>query len=303
MPHGVGGEDEAPVDGGMPAVEQIACRRAQLISRIAVSDRLAVVKIALEEDFHFCPGQYATLWLTHQGSTVSRPYSIASSPSSRRVLEFYVSFADGGGFTSLLKNPEVMQRLEAARPGTRLEVSGPAGTMCLEKEETRDLLLIASGTGLAPFVSMVKYLDEAYTNAPDALPRRRVTVIHGVSRSADLGYRGEMDRLSRKTLLDPLRRLAVVYLPTVSRPWEDPGWEGLQGRVEALLEAIALVQRSPMGPRGQVSALLQTQLSPGRHLVYVCGHHGTVRRVSEILSRRGFRPDIDFRREHSVSRP
>ena len=61
---------------------------ARLDAKIDLADGVAIFRFALDRDFSFSPGQYATLWLTHLGKTIPRPYSIASAPSQRRCLRF-----------------------------------------------------------------------------------------------------------------------------------------------------------------------------------------------------------------------
>lgn len=89
---------------------------ARLESKIEIAEGLAILRFALSEDFHFKPGQYATLWLTHRGKTLPRPYSIASSPCETRVLEFYINLVAEGKLTPSLWNPEVLHALQNRHP-------------------------------------------------------------------------------------------------------------------------------------------------------------------------------------------
>ena len=85
-------------------------------------------RFSLERDFHFVPGQYATFWLTH-GKTLARPYSIASSPSEKRSLEFYINFVREGEAHPSLWDPEVITGLTRGDPGTHAAVTGPKGAL------------------------------------------------------------------------------------------------------------------------------------------------------------------------------
>jgi len=75
---------------------------AHLESRIEISDGLAIFRFALERKFSFKPGQYATIWLTHRGKTLARPYTISSSSSEKRHLEFYINLVREGKLTPSL---------------------------------------------------------------------------------------------------------------------------------------------------------------------------------------------------------
>ncbi len=270
---------------------------ANLESKTEIAEGLAIFRFALAEEFHFKPGQYATLWLTHRGKTLPRPYSIASSPSETRVLEFYINLVEEGKLTPSLWDPDVLRALENRHSDTELGVTGPRGRFVLDEGDTRDLVFVASGTGLAPFVSMLRKLTEDWQADPNNFPPRRVFIVHGVSLSSHLGYRAELERMAAETLRDPARRLAVVYLPTVSRPHLDRSWTGLKGRAEALLEPVNSSTFTPSSLQDIVRSMMAAALNPKTHAVYVCGHPGTIDGVVRHLKSRGFEPDADIRRE------
>jgi len=270
--------------------------RARLEVRRDVAEGLAVFRVHLDADFTFMPGQYATLWLTHGGRTIPRPYSIASSPSSPRTLEFYINLVEHGRLTPSLWEPDVVRALAAGTPETTLLVTGPHGRMVLEPAEKRDLVLVASGTGLSPFMSMIRSEEERFQASPETYERRRIYVIHGVSYSANLGYRGELEALANQTLADPARKLGLVYLPTISRPQMDRLWRGLTGRAETIFEGRGAYD-APRPLDLEVRATIRSMLRPDRHAVYVCGHPGTIDNTVRILTGLGFRPRIDLKCE------
>jgi ferredoxin/flavodoxin---NADP+ reductase len=246
----------------------------------------------------FSPGQYATLWLKHGDRTVPRPYSIASSPRHPKTLEFYINLVSEGQMTPSLWDHELLLDLETRRPSTSVEFTGPKGRFLLDPSDTRDLVFIASGTGLAPFMSMVRFLNEESIAAPGSFVARRLCVVHGASLPAYLGYHQELSALMHDSLRNPKRVLAVTYLPTISRHYLDPGWQGLKGRAEYLLEDPGDSPRSALPTLEEcLRGLLLTMLRPESHVVYACGHPGTVDNVVRILSQRGFQPDRDIRRE------
>jgi NAD(P)H-flavin reductase len=270
---------------------------AHLQVRRELDQGLAVFKFELESPFFFQPGQYATLWLTHRGQITPRPYSIASSPSETRMLEFYINLVDSGHLTPSFWNSEVLHALQRRGGDTQLFVTGPKGRFTLDPDETRDLVFVASGTGLAPFMSMIRKLNEDYLSSPAAFKRRGVYVIHGASLSRHLGYREELERLSAESLRDPSRRLSITYLPTLSRPRMEPSWNGLTGRAETLFDGFSNPSSQAGGLQAKVCGMLNSVVRPETHQVYVCGYPGTVDNVACLLAPRGFRPDLDLKRE------
>jgi ferredoxin-NADP reductase len=270
---------------------------AYLDAKVEIAAGLAIFRFALARDFIFKPGQHATLWLTHRGVTTPRPYSITSSPSNPRVLEFYINLVADGHLTPSLWDPEVLEGLQKQDPRTTVEFTGPKGLLVLDPEDRRDLAFIASGTGLAPFISMIRKLNEDYLSNPREACFRRIWVVHGVSYSAHLGFREELQQLATETLSDPNRRLQVVYLPTVSRPHLDPAWSGLTGRAETLFEDSHVQDRDPAGINCIVRGMLRTALRPQSHAVYICGHPGTIAAVVIALNRRAFAVETDLKHE------
>jgi NAD(P)H-flavin reductase len=270
---------------------------AQLEARIEMSDGLAIFRFALARDFSFDPGQYATLWLTHGGKTLARPYSIASSSSEKRHLEFYINLVKEGKLTPSLWESEVIEGLRSEDPGTRGAITGPRGRFVMDPEDFRDYVFVASGTGLAPFISMIRKLNEDFLLSPKTFRPRRIYLIHGVSYPTHLGYRDELERLAAETMKDPKRKLALLYLPTISRPYMDSSWTGLKGRAETLLETPSVRRLGTPDLVETIKAVLSTAIQPQTHAVYVCGHPGTVDHVVNALSKRGFRLDADIKRE------
>lgn len=114
----------------------------------------------------FLPGQYVNIGVP--GSAEHRSYSFSSAPGDRRMT-FLVKQVPGGLMSGWLAG---------ARAGQGLELSGPLGSFYL-RAVTRPLLLLAGGTGLAPFLSMLEALSRQDTTQP-------VHLIYGVTRDQDL---------------------------------------------------------------------------------------------------------------------
>jgi ferredoxin/flavodoxin---NADP+ reductase len=267
---------------------------ARLKSRIELSEGLAIFRFALESEFVFSPGQYATLWLTHKNKTVARPYSVTSSSSNRRILEFYINLVGEGRLTPSLWESDVIKGLRRSNSQTKAVITGPRGRFILKPRDARDFVFVASGTGLAPFMSMIRKLNEDFKAAPRSFRARRIYLIHGVSCPAHLGYRNELEALASATIKNPKRKLALIYLPTISRPFMDPSWTGLKGRAESLFELNTKSKSGLLNLETTVRAMLGIMLNPKTHAVYVSGHPGTIDKVAKVLTVRGFRIDSDL---------
>jgi ferredoxin--NADP+ reductase len=259
VPGGAASDDP---ENGRPIAPGSPRYNARLVRRLDLTDSLAVFWVAPDDaPARFEAGQYFTLGVEVAGKLIQRPYSAASSPRSRDgAYEFYVRLVTGGVFTPLL------WRLE---PGHRLSLGGPKGRFVLTADDDRTHVLIATGTGVAPFVSMLRTLRA------DGI-RRRAVVLHGASYVADLGYRAELEAYQGAGA-DPVR-----YIPTISRPWapENAGWHGRTGRVETLLPALY----DELG------------LRPESSVAYLCGNPEMVARVEADLRRRGCTP-ADVKKE------
>lgn len=219
-----------------------------------VSPGLAIVGVqSFEEPFPFEPGQYATLGLMgSEGKLVQRPMSISSPADDLSEYEFFIRLVDAGGFTPLLWQRGV---------GDPINIKGPKGRFLLQ-DDGRRALFVASGTGLAPFMSMIETLRARGQ-------QRDIVLLHGVSYDHDLAWRDQLDELANGGGF-PLR-----YVGTVSRPQSCPDWSGCTGRVEA----IVADQLDAHGMTAEDTT------------IYVCGNPDMITAVEEIATARGFAPE------------
>ncbi|MCA1570000.1 MAG: hypothetical protein LC798_06685 [Chloroflexi bacterium] len=215
-----------------------------------VAPGLAIVGVqALEEPFPFAPGQYATLGLMGPEKLIQRPMSISSSADDLSEYEFFIRLVERGGLTPLLWERTV---------GDPINIKGPKGKFLLQ-DDGRTCLFVASGTGLAPFISMIETLRARGQS-------RDVVLLHGVSFDYDLAWRTELTELVDGGGF-PLR-----YVGTVSRPQACPDWTGCTGRVEAIL----------------ADQLDAHGLTAANTTIYLCGNPEMVSAVEEIATERGF---------------
>ena len=204
------------------------------------------------------------------GSWSRRPLSIASAPEERHWLEFLVSRAGSTDDPFVerlwsLVGGDVVQVASAAEG--RLTVSGR-----MRPDDHRFTILMAAGTGIAPFASMVR----SWSMRGDLVRLARTAVLHGVTNPADLAYEEEF----RAALED------VRYLPSVSGSPGRDRWTGATGRVETLVEPgrIEATERALGLPSGAVV--------PEKAAVFVCGFPGTVERVEAALRDRGYSREL-----------
>jgi len=165
--------------------------------------------------FTFKPGQFVTLDLPihEQRNRRWRSYSIASMPDESNVIELVIVSLNGGtGSQYIFENIHV---------GSAITLRGPQGIFVLPQHLDKDLYLISTGTGIAPFRSMVEYVFH------HSIPHKQINLIFGTRTKADLLYADEMRELERKMP-------HFAYYPTLSREI----WEGRSGYVHPIYEEL-----------------------------------------------------------------
>jgi ferredoxin-NADP reductase len=173
------------------------------------------IKIPEIDSFDFAPGQFVTLDLPiHEKPNKRwRSYSIASWPDGTNVIELLIVLLDGGLGTTYLFN-EVNE-------GSELILRGPQGVFTLPETIEKDLYFICTGTGIAPFRSMVHYIQL------HSVPHQNINLIFGTRKKEDLLYLEEMRRLEQEVN-------GFNYIPTLSRE----EWDGCCGYVHAIYENL-----------------------------------------------------------------
>jgi ferredoxin/flavodoxin---NADP+ reductase len=260
-------ESSAPAVAGKPDDVPISATseryNAKLVRRGDLTDALSSFWVEMDgEPIQFEPGQYLTIGVESNGKMIQRPYSVASSPRdiADEGYEFYVRVVEGGTFTPLLWRLQV---------GHRMRMIGPKGRFMLEPEDDRTHVFISSGTGIAPFISMMKTL--LHEGAP-----RKAVLLNGVSYVSDLGYRELLEGWERDGTYP------LTYVPTVSRAThpENLGWSGRTGRVEVVLASVY----DDLG------------LTTDNSIAYICGNPDMIIAADEILAARGF-PEEQIKKE------
>ncbi|MBN1827338.1 MAG: hypothetical protein JW958_13850 [Candidatus Eisenbacteria bacterium] len=184
---------------------------------------------------------------------IRRPYSMTSRPDEGE-REFYISLVPDGALTP---------RLFALRAGDPLWIAPvPRGAFTASPvPPDRGLILIAAGTGVAPFVSMIR--------SRSAGDPRRWALLHGARRAGELGFREELESSARGDG-------RLLYFPAVTRPGPEERWNGPMGRVNVFLDD------------GSFERAFGETIEPGRHHVFLCGAPDMVHDLRERFEARGF---------------
>ncbi|HWK35662.1 ferredoxin--NADP reductase [Sphingomonas sp.] len=210
--------------------------------------------------FRFRSGEFVMIGLPSEGKPLLRAYSIAS-PAWSEELEFLSIKVPDGPLTSRLQRIAPRDEIFLGRK--------PTGTLVTDAlRPGRRLFMFATGTGLAPFLSLAR--------DPDVYEQfSQVVLVHSVRRVSDLAYRAELEaQLAGDPLVQDQALLQFVYVPTVTRePFR------LSQRIGRLISEGSLFGHGITGPRA---------LDPEQDRVMLCGSMAMIRDLSADLDALGF---------------
>ncbi len=175
----------------------------ELLGRKSLSENTCELRFSFPPGFSFTPGQF----IRFENHDLKRDYSITTAPDEQ-VIELCVRDTGTGNFSSVLASAEI---------GTIFRFSGPHGYF-VYRPSTRPDIFVATGTGVAPFVSMTRSGISGYI------------FLHGVKHTPDLYYE------------NLFRNAARIYVPCVSRSSDEAMSDLFQGKVTDYVET-ALVRR------------------------------------------------------------
>lgn len=222
------------------------------------NDTLFSFRTSRDPGLRFENGQFVMIGLEVDGRPLTRAYSIASA-NHEDYLEFFSIKVPNGPLTS---------RLQHLRPGDPIIVSRkPTGTLVLrDLKPGRRLFMFATGTGLAPFMSLV--------HDPETYERfETIVLIHGVRWTNELAYRDYLEQdLREHEFFGDWAREKLIYYPTVTR-------EAFvnQGRQTELIESGKLF-----------ADIGQPPLDPAHDRAMICGSTAMLTDLSALLDARGF---------------
>ncbi len=221
-----------------------------------------------DDGFRFDNGQFVMIGLDipqpdGTAKPLMRAYSIASA-NWEEQLEFFSIKVPNGPLTS---------RLQHIAPGDTILIGRkPTGTLLIsDVHPGRHLFLLSTGTGLAPWMAIVK--------DPATYERfEKIVIVHGVRSEPDLAYRDYIvNELPRHEFLGDEIRQKLLYYPAVSR--EDFYWHGAlrRGRITDLLESGRMTEELGLAP-----------LDPVHDRAMICGSPQMLADFRRILDDRGF---------------
>lgn len=223
------------------------------------NEHLFSFSITRPASFRFRSGEFVMVGLPLEGKPLLRAYSIAS-PSWGEELEFLSIKVPEGPLTSHLQHVEVGDPILLGRK--------PTGTLVADAlTPGRRLFLFATGTGLAPFLSLIR--------DPDIYERfSHVVVVHCVRQVSDLAFREELEgHLAGDPLVQDQALLQLIYVPTVTREAFHT-----MGRINDLVENGRLFE----GLEGPAA------LDPETDRVMLCGSMAMIKGLTGLLEERGF---------------
>jgi ferredoxin/flavodoxin---NADP+ reductase len=222
------------------------------------NDTLFSFTTTRDPGFRFENGHFVMVGLEVNGKPLMRAYSIASA-NHDEFLEFFSIKVAEGPLTS---------RLQLIRPGDQVLVSRkPTGTLVLhDLKPGKHLYMLATGTGLAPFLSLVR--------DPETYERfEKVILVHGVRNVDDLAYREYLtETLPQNEVLGEWVRNQLIYYPTATRePFVN------NGRLTELIESGKLFEDIGL-PR----------MNPEHDRAMLCGSPGMLKDTASLLDSMGF---------------
>ncbi len=244
-------------------IAQIRAQKAKKLQRVTVRKRVDItpelLKMWIEkpEGYSFKPGQYCTIGI----DGIERAYSIVSAPYEKD-LELFVELVpkdEGGVLTPLIWD---------LHEGDTVTIRPRGKGVFVFKPQWRNHFMLATVTGVVPFVSIVRqYLNDMAEaqNTPNAGDGpgadNHMYILMGASYADEFVYDAELQAVAEA------HPGLVTFVPTISRPGEarNNGWSGQTGRANAITEEF----------------LQRWNLSAEDTLIYACGHPGMIEDVKE----------------------
>ncbi len=240
---------------------------ATVVGKIHLTPDLMILRVKTDEPrAEFIAGQYTTIGVLAKeprspnsvipmdnikdDELIKRPYSIASAKQETRKFEFYISQVKSGQLTPRLFNLTHGRRIWVAEH--------ILGIFNLNQvPEGSNIVMVATGTGLAPFISFLRSHLSEHSNT-------KLAILHGAAYPWDLGYYSEL-MLIRHTFNN------FSYFPTLLKA--DDSWAGLTGYIEKHLESGILENKAGI------------EINPDKTHFFLCGNPKMVNSVTNFLNK------------------
>ena len=236
-------------------------REEEVLSVHHWNDTLFSFTTTRDPGFRFENGQFIMIGIEVDGKPLMRAYSIASANYEEHMEFFSIKVQDG----------PLTSRLQKIKPGDKLLCSKkPTGTLLVEAlKPAKHLYLLATGTGLAPFLSVIK--------DPEVYERfDKVILTHGVREVSELAYQQVINELPENEFFGEMVKGKLLYYPSVTR--ED---FHTQGRLTEALTSGKISQEFGLPP---------INVEDDRFML--CGSPSMLKDFCEILDERGFKETI-----------
>lgn len=212
--------------------------------------------------FEFIPGQFITLHIPTSEKILRRSYSIANKTLTNNKIEFAASFVPAGIASELLF---------ALKPGDRVTATGPFGRLILREEMPERYILVATGTGVTPYRTMLAELEQRFKLRPCF----KVILLFGVRRPEDLLYRKEFIEFAERNPWFEFHAYYSRVKPQTGLNFEHTGYV--------------------------LNAFSEINPNPKQDIVYLCGNPNMVDEVFTLLVKSYAFPTEIIRREKYIS--
>ena len=219
-------------------------------SKISVIEKLTddVIKVVLRippnSNFNFNSGQYVNIIK----GNITRSYSIANSSDHKNQLEFFVKNYENGLMSAYF--------FKEAKINDLLRLEGPIGTFFLRDSSFKNIVFLATGTGVAPIKSIIEGLDKSY----EQFQNKNFWVIVGARYQDNLFWEPN------------LKNLNIKYIPVISRP--NNVWSGEKGYVQDIV--------------------LKQQIDLENSQVYACGSNDMINSAKELFFKNNLKENNFF---------
>lgn len=247
-----------------------------LVEQYELANNVVGFRFSLPDNsFHFIPGQFISLQIPWQQRIIKRSYSIASTPAlaqQQSLLEISVALVEDG---------RASQYLTDMQPGDQIEMVGPYGRLILPEQIPHRIVLVGTGTGIAPYRAMISELRQLATKEHD------IDIVMGVRTPTHLFYDEDFIQLS-----DEFSNVHYWVCfsrqlpdePLLDEPLPD---ENLSkgGGFDSDHVQVAVDRQK----KGYVQALLpELALDPEDSMVFLCGNPVMIDDAATLLQTTGF---------------
>ena len=254
--------------------------KAKIIYKELLKEDLVVLRILPDDGMpKYETGQFLTIGLpvAAEKKIVKRAYSIASHAENRDYFEFVIRW---------VRRPlpgRVTTELFYLDVGDEVLLGYPTGEdLIIEdklsdgKPDTRRVICVGGGTGLAPFIAFAHHFH-------DTDDKRQLVVLHGASYVDELSYKRLLTDYENESKERGTDKWNFLYRTAISRPKEyfNRSWNGHTGRVESFFKE----NKEGISP---IDEIVGEKITPENTRIYICGYQGTIDGVMDYVSPRGF---------------